>query len=890
MAELTVVVAPPGPCAHVRAALIDWSAVGLVSPFAWVEPAMITGAQIGALSISAGETTGSSLQALVTAARVDVIRLVVLVPVVTGAEVVSADDEQRVLNLLSSSSGGARVSRIRLALVRHGDPATSADLAHAGWHNVLLSPEQAAGPERGRDLLGVSAGDRGLGAHGAAGLAGLAGLWTGLDGAPLDEVEMLPGESVRLARTFYRRLQSERLEAELRRRVTLTSDSLPLPVEAGPTSVYIDDEALATSTMADAFWKKHAHVLRGPRETRPSIQPTPLGVLAALRLFFGFLGAAVRNAPAQWYRATVARVSSRAAAVVHSAIFGDKPSAWAVVVNGVAADGLPARWHELAGAADAIGEVFEDDPRSREHQTRTDLSTTWADYAAAALTLADAGERVAELPPVVIGTQRAVLRRADLIVPAPEARFDGVPGHIAARVDSDPVDAYDVLAINDLHRRLVSVQNDDLQLGLDASRSDDELLAWTAKHRTSFATRVGEAIGGAIQRTNDEIRDLLERFKAASGGDETDRAALDTQARLARFIRVVSVVFLALIVVDVVLFARHSIEPKWFWIALAVLVVIWFLIGSITFYRSQRELFRLLNARKEAAEQVEIDRRNLRQAVRDLRRLTDAYGQFLAWSRAIGTLLDAPLGTPTDTLHDDTRLSPALPLGVSLGSALVDDNTLADAVVMLRRQVFRVGWLDEPWESLTWSAAQTIGADAYELRDNPRALFGLSAESGSLLSRWVELIGGVAVESEVADRVWRATRDALGGAQAHLVSPLLKSIVPLGRPDALALPLGDFLAKVDAPDSVDIGATFDVGELTSEAQAGTTARIASTWGRRNVDGLSVVATMAQLSGGSPPYSFTAFGGAAILPTTPDPTPAPEPLDGLDGGAPQGFRF
>ena len=57
------------------------------------------------------------------------------------------------------------------------------------------------------------------------------------------------------------------------------------------------------------------------------------------------------------------------------------------------------------------------DPSGQLADSDSDLTQVWQDYARAALTLADAGARSRDLPPIQVGSARAIVKHADEVVP-----------------------------------------------------------------------------------------------------------------------------------------------------------------------------------------------------------------------------------------------------------------------------------------------------------------------------------------------------------------------------------------------------------------------------------------------------------------------------------------
>ncbi len=77
---LTVLVVPHAQTDEIVAVLADYSAVGLLAAFAWVDAADVGGASTPATVVGDGRSEPVVLQQLLTAQRYDRIRVAVLVP------------------------------------------------------------------------------------------------------------------------------------------------------------------------------------------------------------------------------------------------------------------------------------------------------------------------------------------------------------------------------------------------------------------------------------------------------------------------------------------------------------------------------------------------------------------------------------------------------------------------------------------------------------------------------------------------------------------------------------------------------------------------------------------------------------------------------------------
>ena len=374
MSDLTVILAHRGTADGVLDVLQDLSAVGLVEPFMWVLDQDAARSTVVATMVRGGRREQTTLQATLASQNFQRVRLGVVVPLV-GAQPVATGAQQVLSELLTSSSGGAVVTRVRVLIARPGGPRV-ASASVEGWHNVLVAPEDSRGPGSGHVLLTPSDDAVEIGRHAAPAIASALGMWADVDHAPLEGAAPPPGQVIRVIRSFYRRFDTTRAESTLRRQVFAADGGLPLPRQRGSSVSYIDDSALAARDMARALWTKHRAVLRGPRVTPPSVPTKPIGVLEAIKMFFGFIWAALRSAPSEWYAGVVRRTSSSMAHAVHSTVYGSDPSAYAVVFNGVTADGRQVELSEIGAASESLVDVLADHGERREHEARADLVGT----------------------------------------------------------------------------------------------------------------------------------------------------------------------------------------------------------------------------------------------------------------------------------------------------------------------------------------------------------------------------------------------------------------------------------------------------------------------------------------------------------------------------------
>ena len=515
MATLTVFLAPDGPAAGVLDVLTDLSAAGLVADFLWVVDADVDVDEYGggirdvpAVRVRSGRSSELTVQAALAELPHDRCRLCVVVPVSDDAAVDSAV-EQQMSDLVAFADLQIPTTRVRVVVARPGDHAPHHVLSRNGWHNVYLAPEEAYGPARPAQLLSPDADPVELGRFAAPAVAGLVGLWTGVDATPLDDPHTPDG--VRLGRAFYRRIDARAVEAELRSRVLSTRAPLPEPSGQVAHAIYLPDPGRACWEMTGKWWRVHEKTLVGPRQQPERPEPLPTGLRAMLKMFFQFLGAALRNAPYDLIEGGKIIAKAAIARRVHHLVLGSSDSVYKVVVDGVDRERKPVSWRRIGTdvrlidgrlAADGVAGAID------QQQEKPDLRKMWSDFADGAMTLVDGGERT--LPAVPVGANVGVLRAAADAAAPPDQDFR-VPGQFTDEVGTARLPVGDVLGAEDLRRQLRYVlENHDHTRAPEATGALHDLDAWQERHHHTYSGQVG---GVLAQRLREMIAEIGQHLK-----------------------------------------------------------------------------------------------------------------------------------------------------------------------------------------------------------------------------------------------------------------------------------------------------------------------------------------------------------------------------------------
>lgn len=768
MTSLGVLVAPPGevPLA-VRDHLADWAAAGLVSPFLWVPAGRVTRHGTDALLVGPDGMSAVQMQAHVgRAAEIDQLVLCVLVPAGPRAQVVETGVSEEVWQQLRSARNAATVVPIRCVVAR-SENAAPVEVGSPGWHNLVVSPEQSHDPTVGVSPLPPSDDPGEIGPHAAVAVAGLAGLWAGSGGSPLARMTPVNGRYARLARSHLMWADGGSLSQEIEQKALDTS-AVPRPTAALAATAYVDDGAAAAAIAAEQLLRAHATELRSGREPSPTPAITELGVGAALKMLWGFVAKALVNAPGTWARTLLAKARSSIADTVHQHVFGDG-STYQVVANLRTASPL-----EISRTAAQLGSSMDRVAGHVIEPTAT-FPGLWSDFVAGGLTLMDGGVRTEAVPPLRVGTDVAVVRSPHVVAPAPETRLR-VDARVPGAGPTGEISPADELAM----RSVVTLAEQARAADPRDERFSSTVAAVTAfrtEHGQSYAAQVGRHVGTLLLSLVEEVQVLAGRLSEAAQVD--DGAELQAeQRRLGRRMQLLAALLVLGLVLVVALGVAQVLTTGWAVGAGVGLFLSWLVASLVTFVQGQRNLFAALNRREIAAGQAEANVKNLRSALRDLRRTSDAYSQLQSWSRVLGAFVHQPLGAPEPSPRGAVAGLTGLPVNVSLGELSQPAGQQDQAATRLRRRFFGVSWLSGPWRALLGDAPARLGPAGAELEGSPERLYAERADvEESLLDRWASSLetdgvgpaGGAAARQGIRDELGRATGgdDLLRGSEVR---------------------------------------------------------------------------------------------------------------------------
>jgi hypothetical protein len=854
---LSVLLAARPYAEDILAVLGDYSAVGMVDEFAWVDAAEASRPSVPATLVVGGRAEPAMLQQLLTRHRYTRVRVVVLVPLTAPAQArAPLAAEQAVEGIVRTAAMGAPVTLLRLLLTGTADAPTSADraLVLEGWHNVLIAPEDTPGPELGAALLEVGTDPVQVARTVAPVVAGVSGLWAGVGATPFDRLEVLPGQTVRAVRGFYRRLDSAEVENRLRAALFAPGGQLPLPHGGQVPVVYADDPALAAQSMARALWTKHREVLRGPRLSLESSPSEAISIWAALKMFLRFIWAALRRAPSTWLSAVIGSVSAAVASSVQGAVFGHTDSAFAVVSSPQVAS-----WQELGRSAEELRIALGGG--DAEQRARSDLGPLWTDFVNGALTLADGGRRGAGLEPIRVGVGVAVLGRCADVMPGTAEQFSAIPASLAAVIETSCVEGVDVLGVADLRERLHRAYADPAA-GVEARHAGAELDHWQSAVAPSYGWQVAAILADFLNRARGDVTDLVGKIRSATGTLSTDERLRRRQRTVALILKTISWAVAGVLVALIAGAGLGWLSWRFGLSCAGALIAAYLVVTLVLFLLSQRDLFATLNLRELQISQLEAMQTNLRSALADLSRLSMAYGQLLAWSRAVGAVLRAPFGVLPAAAPPEPLLE-GLPRSTAMAAAAPTSGHADIALRRIQQHLYQLGWLTRPWEG-------QLAAAGSEIRDEAQPLLAMPGTgSGSALDRWSYALAAGRLAGDGAGALWRQAQ-LLFADPGTGIGESLTATVSLA--DGSHMSGEQFAAGITGPRR---GRTAAFDASLFSAAALTAGRSAVVIGEPTFvqRGLGYAAALIQAGEGLPAYDFVLFAppqpvwGDARDPTT-----------------------
>lgn len=838
MNDLTILVTESPALAAIPAALRDWSAAGLIRPFVWVPPPGAGLRGVESRFVEAGDVAASSIGDLLARRSPRRVRILALTSDL-GPGSASTRVAQEVLTGVAGAGGEIKTTQAQVVITRLG--VRSGRLSGIeGWHNLLISPDDAAGPTRPHTTLEGSASDEDLARFALPAVAVLGALFDGLDVGPLDDFPPPPGAPFRVVRAFARHLDGGDVREALQAQVLGLADGYPLVVEGGTTrATYIENVDHANAQMAASVWARHQDVYLSARR-QPELAPVEaLGFWKAFRMLWSFLWAALKNAPGDWANKVIYTGKSWAANTATRAIFGQN-SAFTVVVGGVRG-GQASDWKSQVQALSDLENSLG--PAAEGHQVHARLDSLWQDMVAGGLTLLDGQARRSDMESARIGTETGILRFGRMLAPSrADESFTAIPGPVRAVTQTDSLAPYDTLAINRFGSRLAGVAADPMA-GADASATMGKFQEWWRRVGTTYTAKLALRLSGEFEKRLVEISEYTKILEAAASTSGLPDEIKRQQSRLARLMRLLLIGLVLLVAGAVTLGVLSLVSWMIVGIIIPALILGWLISSVITFMRAQSRLFQLKNLRAEALSKADAAEYNLAAAIRDARRCGDAYRLLQLWAEAIAVFAGDPLGRAGTETAENRGPGSDHPLAIQFGHAEVSDLEVARTASGIRRVVFPVGWLDAVWATFLAEAGPLLGPRGTVLLDEPQLLYRQRAiQEDVLLPGWVEALDHSGVPGVAGARLWD---EIVTGLQTTGRVQLESLLGRVRTEEGTSIMLTEFLGGLSA--TVANPTVFPTELFSAAAVTGDLTRPIHVWPREYAVGLSRTVVLVQLS-------------------------------------------
>ncbi|QGU08348.1 hypothetical protein COCCU_12240 [Corynebacterium occultum] len=777
----------------IRQTLEDFTATGLIRDLVWVDADAFVSPSSEAIHLRVNadgtpEINRRPFNSLVSQSGASRMHLGIIN--VIGAEdgILSAVEITALNNALSSFSVGRGIHRTNLMITAVDSPLAAPLPILNGYTNLMLAPEDSLGPESSTVAYYHDHLDPRFTLHCAAGIASLFGIWEGATSAPVSELAPNHGETFRLVRSFYRRIDGQAVQAQLKSRILDTSEN-PLPRIERPgqeiSAQHTQNPAGFAAEAAQGLLEKFEDQLIGDRVS-PTVERTRNTSAAAG--FKSFLGEWFKNmisTPVRAWGDVRAESSSFATDAVQSTIYGETGSR--IRVGG---DSL----------SDAPGHTpAQRDPAQVDLNLRAaaELRPLWEAYKNTAMSLLDAaprlvGEGEARLPSVVndgSSSRFTVAKQAVEVIPGPEENFGAeLPYALRSVLGEHRVAPYDVVGVQEYEQRLGSqTQVGQRQMGQVRS----EFQQWQGRNSQSFAYHVGRGLQERIQQQHQQQANYaaqIEHYRK----DKKEVAGPGRAGKIFRWLGWVtfwSAAVFALVwgvenwraesVMELSTWVRHLNQSEtstkaWLF---GIWLALWLLCWILQVYFETRDNIRLRNQRSDVASRLAVALENHSRTKHTIGRLNVAYQQFLSVSQVIGTLLERPFGKIQHTRVEAAIPVNTMPDSLLFAEATPDEQTVSQLAVGFRRKLYRQGWLQDYVDGGMKEAARSFTAENHTPIGVDHLFATTGQGSSGDLARFSQWIAGEKFRSQ--DRSapkWNSITAALANDARHEGAAVLTSL------------------------------------------------------------------------------------------------------------------
>lgn len=571
----------------------------------------------------------------------------------------------------------------------------------AGFRNLLLAPEESESPDipASEIFKADNNAPEEFALSVACKLAGLCGLWKGANTIPV--AEQSAGEGLRLVRTYYRRVDAQEIQAQLKEqifdvaqlpKVSTTPAGQPLHVTSLPNLAGMNPQ------IAQQIVLNHAEKIE-PKKKEAESEATKQQKNRQVIKNIGSLY--LRNLvrwPAISLQNFAADVKDKIDTEVQKLL---GPDSAVRTGSGVPMPVNPPVGKETVTAAS----TFKPDQY-------TDL---WKEYVDTSLALADADLRGfnkegKQVPPYLRAPNQALntARTASEIIPGPSAAFtaNDLPAALRGRATELPLQPYDIKGIRGFEEKL---RTSDFR---GAHEGVQRFQAWKRKNSQSLASRFGEQLVIKEDQLWNRFAQERETYYAqlAEEGRTTQTSNAPSMWRWLGYVVFWSGAIFALAwgIGNWWTDATNPMVPRWMfaqnlneapakvkaWM-FGIWFVLWLVCWLIQVWLETRVMFATYNKRVKIRTALEAAAENMNAAESAYVQIQHGYLQFLSISKIYGSLLERPFGTIASAKTKSPVPMNQMPASVRITEAVSDKATIDKFVDAVRKEYYRQGWLEE---------------------------------------------------------------------------------------------------------------------------------------------------------------------------------------------------
>ncbi|WJZ03711.1 hypothetical protein [Corynebacterium freiburgense] len=755
MSSLTVFVGRGSLAAGIRQTLEDLAALNLVGDYIWVDADTFTSsASMTSCAVTApdGTTTVQQmpLNEALTRSRAERLMVGVINDVSTPQGTMSSENLAPFIEAIDAVRIGQRAQRANLMIAAVNTPTAGELPILRGYINLMLAPEDSIGPEATPISYVHERLTSKFVLHCATGIASLFGIWEGHSKAPVARMEPGHGETFRLVRTFYRRIDGQEVQQKLKERIfDIKRNPLPILPHSGRkvTAQYTNDHRTMNAECAEELIQEYLPLLKGPR-SQGSGELTRLQTNSgAASEYFGRFGKNLLSAPVRWFRNSSDELSNLTSQAIQSSLYGTDSRV-------------------QVGSGPVLGaenprQIVEQ--RMNREQVAREYAPLWQSYENMAMTMVDAKPRpfgqsnLPRYPKAVAQGETEpvyVVPDAQVVIPGPRVRFgNDLPPQLKAMLNMDSIASYDLMEAERYERTLSQQSNIQHR---DIGRIIGEFGQWRNTHSDSFAANVSRRLGSTVRDLEAEAQSWKQRAEQLRNQRQEGPKTAALLIGILRWLGYVTFWSWAAFIGMWLAFRGDVNEqglPVYQWVRAfemsaastkSTFLVVWFVLWMVLFFTQialeTRDEIRILNRRRTLVSEIEAAEKNYFTCVEAQERIRTGYHQFVAISHQLGAVMEQPFGTVRQYRVEGVIPVNDMPASVVLAEANPDEAVIENVARRFRENLYHQGWMQSHVQEARGAAtAQLEQQEGIPIRtENMHALTGRG--TGTALDRMAHLM------------------------------------------------------------------------------------------------------------------------------------------------------